>query len=90
MRLTSKSAPGEVSDINIKTTKHFRISSSRLNRIGDVFDEFSNVEKPRIAKGKFGITQKQNGHIKLLWTLKFWEVSSKIYEIGPCYLLFKV
>ena len=80
----------EVSDTNIKTTKIFRISSSRLNRIGDVFDEFSNVEKPRIAKGKFGITQKQNGHIKLLWTLKFLEVSVKIYKIGSCYLLFKV
>lgn len=67
----------EVFDTIIKTKKSVHISSSRLNRIGDVFDEFSNVEKPGIAKGKFDITQNQKGQMKHLWTLKFWEVSSK-------------
>ena len=73
----------EVFDTNIKTKKRFHISSSRLNEIGDVFDEFSNVGKPRIAKGKFDITQNQKGQMKHLWTLKFWEVSSKVDCIVP-------
>ena len=73
----------EVFDTNIKTKKSYYISSSRLNQRGDVFDDFSNVEKPRIAKGKFDITQIQKGQMKHLWTLKFWEVSIKIYFTVP-------
>ena len=60
-------------DKELKTT--FHVSSSRLNQIGDVFEEFSNVENPRITKGHFVITQKQRAQEKHLWTLRFWDVS---------------
>ena len=59
----------------------FHVSSSRLDQIGDVFDEFSNVENPRITKGHFVITQKQRAEEKRLWTLRFWDVSQFLLSL---------
>ena len=66
----------KVIDSDIKSQTTVRISSSKLNQRGDVFDEFSYIEKPGVAKGLFVISQQQKGEMKHLWTLKFWEVSS--------------
>lgn len=70
----------KVFDTEIELKKSFHVSSSRLNQIGDVFDEFSNVENPRITKGRFVITQKQRAEEKHLWTLRFCDVSQIIKQ----------